>query len=234
MKRSLRQMGISPPRPFDPKKDRNFESWLNRIEFHFEVTKYPVEDKTGSLLLLLDVECFEVAKHLGLKLTTNFDEAKAKLNDYFAITENSEELRERLDLRCQEAGESIESFAPDIKLIGHRAYPNAADPAMLEHILIKQFVNGLSNKVARACHTQSSQNPQRSSTVCSVCGERSPLHETTQPPRLHQVRCQASASEVAGQAVAPAGSPHVAANSRLHVSAVFEAVAEVAQSDAEH
>ena len=87
MKRSLRQMGIRPPRPFDPKKDRNFESWLERIEFHFEVTKCPPEDKTGSLLLLLDVECFEVAKHFGLKSTTGFAEAKARLKDYFAITE---------------------------------------------------------------------------------------------------------------------------------------------------
>ena len=73
MKRSLRQMGISSPRPFDPKNDRNFESWLNRIEFHFEVTQCQVEDKTGSLLVLFDVECFEVAKHFGLKSTTNFD-----------------------------------------------------------------------------------------------------------------------------------------------------------------
>ena len=79
-------MGIRPPRPFDPKKYRNFESWLNRIEFHFEATKYPVEDKTGSLVLLLDVECYNIAKHLGLKSTTNFDEAKAKLKDYIAIT----------------------------------------------------------------------------------------------------------------------------------------------------
>ena len=97
MKRSLRQMGICPPRPFDPKKDMNFESWLNRIEFFFDVTKCPFKDKTNSLLLLLDVECFEVAKHLGLKSATNFDEAKAKLKDYFAITETSEELRKWLD-----------------------------------------------------------------------------------------------------------------------------------------
>ena len=66
------------------------------------------EDKTGSLLFLLDVECFEVS---GLKSTTNFDEAKAKLKDYFAITETSEELRERLDLRRQEVCKSIE-FLP--------------------------------------------------------------------------------------------------------------------------
>ena len=101
------------------------------------MTKCPSEDKTGSLILLLDFECFEVAKHLGLKSTTGFDEAKAKLKDYFTITEISEELRERLDLRRQEANESIESFACDVKLIGHFAYPKAADPAMLEHILIK-------------------------------------------------------------------------------------------------
>ena len=79
-------MGIRPPRPVDPKKDRNFESWLHRIEFHFEVTTCPAEDKNGSLVLLLDVECFEVAKHLGLKSTTDFDVAKAKLKNYFAIT----------------------------------------------------------------------------------------------------------------------------------------------------
>ena len=58
-------------------------------------------------------------------------------------------MRERLNLRRQEAVESIESFASDIKLIGHRPYPKAADPAMLEHILIKQFVDGMSNEVSR-------------------------------------------------------------------------------------
>ena len=89
MKRSLRQMGIRFPRPFDPKQNCNFECWINRIEFHFKVTKCPVKDNTGSLLLLFNVECFEVATHLGFKSTTNFDEAKAKLKNYFAITETS-------------------------------------------------------------------------------------------------------------------------------------------------
>ena len=113
------------------------------------MTKYPPKDKTGELLLLLDVECFEVAQHLILKSTTSFDQANERLNDYFVITESSDKLRERLDLRSQEAGKSIESFARDIKLIGNRAYPKAANPAMLEHILIEQFVNGLNNEVSR-------------------------------------------------------------------------------------
>ena len=113
------------------------------------MTKCPVEDTTGSLLLLLHVECFEVAKHLGLKSTTSFDKAMATLTDYFAITETSEDVRERLDLRRQDAGKSIESFARDVKLIGNRGYPKAADPAMFEHILIKQFVNGMNNEVSR-------------------------------------------------------------------------------------
>ena len=148
MVKALRRMGIRSPRPFDPKKDRNFENWLDRTEFHLQVTKCPDADKTGSLLLLLDVECFEVAKHLGIGSQTPFAEAKKKLKDYFAITETTEELREKLYLRQQEAGESIEAFARDIKLIGHRAYPKG-DPELLEDILIKQFTSGLKEAKSR-------------------------------------------------------------------------------------
>ena len=31
---ALRRMGIKAPKHFDPKKDRNFETWLKRTEFH--------------------------------------------------------------------------------------------------------------------------------------------------------------------------------------------------------
>ena len=74
--------------------------------------------------------------------------SQKKLRDYFAITETAEELREKLDLRKQEPGESIEAFARDVKLIGHRAYPNG-DPELLEHILIKQFTAGLRDEKSR-------------------------------------------------------------------------------------
>ena len=88
-------------------------------------------------------------KHLGFKSMTDFNEAKAKLKDYFAITESSEELRERFDIRCQVASENIESVACDVKLIKHCAYPKTANPVMLEYILIKQFTNGLNNELSR-------------------------------------------------------------------------------------
>ena len=234
IKRSLRQMGIRPLARSIP-KNRNFESWLNRIEFHFEVTKCPVQDKTGSLLLLLDVECFEVAKRLGLKSTTNFDEAKAKLKDYFAITETSEKLRERLDLRRQEAGESIESFARDIKLIGHRAYPKAADPAMLEHILIKQFVNGLSNEVSRErvilkapkTLTEAAQFARFAESAVRVVRNHSTAAST--PSTLSSLGFRGRGSSSGTSGFASRGREQ-----SLHVSAAFEAVAEVAQLDAEH
>ena len=51
-------------------------------------------------------------------------------------------MREKLDLRQQETGESIEAFARDIKLIGHKAYPDG-EPRLLESVLIKVFINGL-------------------------------------------------------------------------------------------
>ena len=77
-----------------------------------------------------------MAKHLGLKSTTGYDEAKARLKNYFARAKILKDLKERLDLWRQEASESIKWFARDVKLIKHRAYPKAADPAMLEHIYI--------------------------------------------------------------------------------------------------
>ena len=75
-----------------------------------------------SSFLFVDVNSFEASKHLRIKSDTEYSVAKQKLKDYFAITEKKEELREILDLRFQEANETIESYARDIKLIGHKAY----------------------------------------------------------------------------------------------------------------
>ena len=52
--KALRRMGIRAPKPFDPRRDRKFETWLNRTEYHLMVTKCPDEDRTACLLLLLD------------------------------------------------------------------------------------------------------------------------------------------------------------------------------------
>ena len=117
---TLRRMNIKALKPFHSKRDKNFEMWLEQTEFHLKVNKCQEEDKTSSLLLFLDVDSFEAATHMGIKPNTPYAEAKQKPKDYFAITETKEELREKLDLRQQEANESIEAFARDIKLIGHK------------------------------------------------------------------------------------------------------------------
>ena len=106
-------MGIKAPKHFDLKRDKNFETWLKRTEFHLSAIKCPNEDKTTSLLLLLDVNSFEASKHLGITSDSEYSVAKQNLKDYFAITETKEELREKLDLRFKEAGESIEAYARD-------------------------------------------------------------------------------------------------------------------------
>ena len=86
---------------------------------------------------------------MGIDAKTKFSVAKQKLKDYFAIIETKEELIEKLDLRRQEYGETIESFARDIKLIAHRAYPKFTDNRMLESIKIKVFTNGLRDDCSR-------------------------------------------------------------------------------------
>ena len=47
--KALRRMGIKAPKHFDPKRDKNFETWLERTEFHLAVNHCQEEDKTSSL-----------------------------------------------------------------------------------------------------------------------------------------------------------------------------------------
>ena len=61
------------------------------------VNKCFEEEKTSSLLLLLNVNSFEGARHLNIKSDTPYLEAKHKLKDYCAVTETKEELREKLN-----------------------------------------------------------------------------------------------------------------------------------------
>ena len=146
--KSLRRLGIRAPKPYDPKREPNFDAWLSRVVFHMAVSKIPDDKRTSSLLLLFDTDSFEAASHLGIADNTDFETAKAKLKAYFAITETPEELKERLGLRRQEVGESIEAFARDIKLIGHRAYAGK-DPELLEDIMINVFIRGLRDESSR-------------------------------------------------------------------------------------
>ena len=87
-----------------------------------------------TLLLLFDTDSFETACHLGIQDNTDFDIAKEKLKAYFAITQTPEELKGKLGF-CSQAGETIESFARDIKLIRHRAYTEK-DTKLLEDIMV--------------------------------------------------------------------------------------------------
>ena len=94
--RSLRRMGIRAPKPYNPKRDPNFDAWLDRVVFHMSVSKVPDKSRTSVLLLLFDSDSFEAARHLGIQSTTDFDTAKEKLRANFVIMEPPEELKEKI------------------------------------------------------------------------------------------------------------------------------------------
>ena len=112
------------------------------------VSIIPDDKRTSSLLLLFDTHSFEAARHLGIQDNTDFDIAMEKLKAYFAITETLEQLKETLGICHLEAGETIESFVRDIKLIGHKAY-TGKDPELLEDIMIHFFLRGLRDEQSR-------------------------------------------------------------------------------------
>ena len=59
-------MGIKATKHFDLKKDKYYETWLERTDFHLSAIKCPENNKTTSLFMLLDVNSFEASKHLGI------------------------------------------------------------------------------------------------------------------------------------------------------------------------
>ena len=148
MVQALGRLGIRPPRPFDPRRDKNFDSWLSRIDYHFALTGLDEDRKTSALLLQLDLDAFEMAKNLGIKPDTPYVQAVMKLRDHYAITETVEELRERFYGRRQQQTEALETFARDLRVVGNRAFKDV--PAdVLELLLVRQFIDGIRNPGTR-------------------------------------------------------------------------------------
>ena len=86
------------------------------------VSKISEDKRTSSFLLLVDTDSCEAARHFGVQNDTDFKTKTIKLKVYFIITKTPEKLKEKHGFHHQEACETIESVARDIKLIGHRAY----------------------------------------------------------------------------------------------------------------
>ena len=92
-------MGIRALKPYDSKRELNFNAWLACVVFHMSVSKIPDDKRTSSLLLLFEKDSFEAARHFNTQENTDFDTAKEKLIAYFFITETLEELKIKLSLR---------------------------------------------------------------------------------------------------------------------------------------
>ena len=79
--------GLKASKPFNPKRDKIFEIWLERIEHQFKVANISDGAKTSSLVLLFDLDGYETTRHFDFKDESLFEEVKTKLKNYFAVTE---------------------------------------------------------------------------------------------------------------------------------------------------
>ena len=142
------KIGVCPPRPFNPKKDKNFDKWLSRIEYHFALMGLSEDRCTAALLLQQDLDAREIAKYLGMSPTAPYNEAVTKLKDHYALTETPEELREKFTQNLQDTNKTIEDFAREIRVLASSAF-NCVQTAILETLIIKQFVDGIRNANTR-------------------------------------------------------------------------------------
>jgi hypothetical protein len=110
-----------------------------------------------------------------------------------------------LEIRRQEPGESIESFARDIKLIGHKAYPND-NSVLLEKMLIKVFTNGLRDDKSRERVML-----QRPETLTDAAKYACISETVVRVARSHS----AGAASSSASAITRLGAPHVTFERRV-------------------
>ena len=139
---TLSKLGIKAPRPYDPKKDKSFNNWLRRLDYHFALIKLADDQKNSAVLCQLDTDAFEIAHNIGITNTTVYAEACTKMKDQYALTETVEELREKFSQRRQNAGENLDTYARDLRILASRAFETVAQD-VLEILLIKQYIDGI-------------------------------------------------------------------------------------------
>ena len=90
---SLRRIGIRAPKAYNPKRDSKFEVWLERVENYMNISQCGDQDRTATLLLLLDVNTFKTAKNMRITNTTPDDDSQEHLTAFLAATETPEKMK---------------------------------------------------------------------------------------------------------------------------------------------
>ena len=126
---------VKPPRIFDNKKESNFKQWADRMETYFALVGMPIESRTAILMLNLSSEICHTARCLGVTSGMQYEEAAKRLAAHFSPVETVEEARAQFQVRTQEQGEAVESFARDLRVLAAEAFPNAEE-AMLQTLMV--------------------------------------------------------------------------------------------------
>ena len=81
---------IRTPKPYYPKKDGDFKTWVRHLEHYFTLLNVSDERKTTVLLYYFGDEASNTAFHLNITDATNYDYAKEALMQYFSPVKTSE------------------------------------------------------------------------------------------------------------------------------------------------
>ena len=121
---------IQTPKPYYPKKDSDFKTWVRHLEHYFTFLNMYDGRKTTVLLYYLGDEASNTAFHLNITDSTNYHDAKEALMQYFSPVETPEELRTKFHQRYQYNEETLEHFAMELRVLCSKAY-NSLGPEEL-------------------------------------------------------------------------------------------------------
>jgi hypothetical protein len=123
-------------------EEQNWETYLERLEIHFQVKKVKNDEKVSVLLSCLGPKVYENLRGMmtpNKPITQTYEAVTKVLNDHYCPKPLSIAERFRLRKRKQAAGESISQYVADLR----RLASSCDYKEFLEEALRDQFVCGL-------------------------------------------------------------------------------------------
>lgn len=139
---STSQFVFSPPTPFDFSQPATWERWIQRFQRYREVSSLSEQTQERQITTLIycmgeDAEDILTASNLSDADKKDYSKVKKMFADFFIGKRNVIYERAKFNTRIQKDGESVESFATDLRKLGeHCDYGQLLDEFIRDRIVI--------------------------------------------------------------------------------------------------
>lgn len=170
----------------------SFTNWVERLEFYFQVSKTPVEDKKAQLIYHSGQQVFDELKLLypGVDLNTlSYEEIVKKLKSRYDKAESSSMQRFKFHSRIQQPNETLEDFILAVKLLAQECrFGEFKELALCDRYTMGVFDKNLQKRLLEE-ENMTTASAEKIMYTWELAASRSKLiSETNQPGQIAAIR----------------------------------------------